>query len=318
MDARVWVLDDIEPSVRAQALVALRGRSPDDPEVRAARSASLERGCVADVLDGLAAHRDRAALWEPKYAAPYHRLLALSEMGAPGTDPRIHATLEACLDTFREPDGGFGHRKGSHLCVTGNLVRAAVAFGRLDDPRVARAIEWLVSAQRPDGGWNCFPEDPSGGTPDSWEPLAAFAALPPRRRPREAVERGVEFFLKRRLGLDDPYTPWRRIHFPHHYYYDFLVGLDLVTTLGATGDERLAPALELLRSKRGPDGRWALDITHPDVDPEGDPPYKPVIEEFLAKVRRIEVEPPGVPSRWATLLAMRVLARVGGSREGTE
>src|SRR2546428_4394550 len=182
MDARVWVLDDVEPSVRAQALVALRGRSPDDPEARAARSASLERGCVADVLDGLAAHRDRAALWEPKYAAPYPRLLALSEMGAPGPDPRIHATLEACLDTFREPDGGFGHRKGSHLCVTGNLVRAAVAFGRLDDPRVARAIEWLGSAQRPPGGWECLPRDPAGGAPASREPPPPVAG-PPAPRP---------------------------------------------------------------------------------------------------------------------------------------
>jgi Prenyltransferase and squalene oxidase repeat len=231
-------------------------------------------------------------------------------MGAPGEEPRIRAALDACFDAFGNPDGGFGHRAESHLCVTANLTRAALVFGRGEDPRVARAIDWLVGAQRVDGGWNCFPEDESGGTPDSWEPLAAFAALPSSQRPREAVARGVEFFLDRHLGLDDPYEPWRRIHFPNHYYYDFLIGLDLVTTLGTGDDERLAPALDLLRSKRRPDGRWALDMTHPDIDPEGDPPYKPVIKEFLAKVRRIEVEPPGEPSKWATLHAMRVLSRV--------
>ncbi len=311
MNDREWLLDGVEPAVRAQALVALDGRPPNDPDVLAARKASANRSCVARLLDGLMAPRDRTALWEPKYAAPYHRLVALSEMGAPGAEPRIQAALEACLDVFGNSDGGFGHRKASHLCVTGNLARAAIVFGRGEDPRVARAIDWLVAAQRPDGGWNCFPEDESGGTPDSWEPLGAFAALPPLRRPREAVARGVDFFLDRRLGLDDPYAPWRRIHFPHHYYYDFLIGLDLVTALGTAGDDRLVPALDLLRSKRRPDGRWALDATHPDIDPEGDPPYKPVIKEFLANVRRIEVEPPGSPSRWATLSGMIVLARAG-------
>jgi hypothetical protein len=239
--------------------------------------------------------------------------MALVDMGAPRGDPNIVKVLEACLGAFAKPDGGFG-RKDSHLCITGNIVRAAIHFGRFEDLRVRKGIEWLVAHQRTDGGWNCFPEDEPGSTLDSWEPLAAFGMIPSSQRSAEvqsAIDRCVEFILDQRLGVDAGYEPWRRIHFPRHYYYDFLIGLELATSLGDAHDVRLKPALDLLKSKSLPDSRWALDITHPDVDPEGDPPYKPIWANFLATVVRLEVEPPGVPSRWATLEAMRVLQRTG-------
>jgi hypothetical protein len=123
----------------------------------------------------------------------------------------------------------------------------------------------------------------------------------------------VGFFLEQHLGVDKGYEPWRRIHFPRHYYYDFLLGLELVTSLGDRHDSRLNPAIELLLSKESADGRWSLDDTHPDVDPEGDPPYKPIYAEMMKNKpkNKLEVEPPGSPSRWATLAAMRILRRVG-------
>ena len=251
-------------------------------------------------------------IFEPRYGAAYHRLIALADMGAPSDDQRVTAALERILQVFVKPDGGFGRKEG-HICVTGNIVRAATHFGYGNDPRVKRGMEWLLSQQRSDGGWNCFPEDEPNSTPDSWEPLAALGTIPaPLRTPdvRCAIERGVEFFLQQRLGVQAGYEPWRRIHFPRHYYYDCLVGLDLVTSLGNPDDSRLKSAIDLLRSKSSAEGRWALDITHPDVDPEGDPPYKPIWNKFLATVVRLELEPPGTPSRWATLAAMRILKRI--------
>jgi len=160
----------------------------------------------------------------------------------------------------------------------------------------------------------CFPEDEPGSTVDSWEPLAALGIIPSSQRSmdvKRAINRGVAFFLEQHLGVEAGYEPWRRIHFPRHYYYDFLLGLELVTALGDPKDIRLKPALDLLLSKRAGDGRWALDVTHPDVDPEGDPPYKPIYARMMAETVRLEVEPSGAPSRWATLAAMRVLQNVG-------
>jgi hypothetical protein len=227
-------------------------------------------------------------------------------MGLDASEPRAGALLEACLDAFLGPRDG--DIIDDEVCVVGNLTRAAIRMGRRDDPRVARGLAWLVAAQRDDGGWHCWPEQAQGGTLDSWEALGAFAALPPAERPRETVARGVAFLLRERLGMDDPYEPWRRIHFPRHYYYDALLGLDLATELGNPHDARLAPALAWLLGKRGADGRWRLDAQHPDLAEGAD--YAP---KGLAAITPLVVEPVGEPSKWATLQAMRVLQRAQGA-----
>ena len=296
-------------------MIHLEGRRSDDLEVRVAQRDSLVRGSVSKVVEGLVLPQDPDSydnLFLPRYGAPYHRLIALADMGAP-IDQRIDNLLGRILNAFTKPDGGFGRTTG-HVCVTANVVRAATHFGRGDDPRIKSGIQWLLAHQGSDGGWNCFPEDEPGSTVDSWEPLAAFETIPASERSadeRHAIERGVDFFLEQKLGVGSGYEPWRRIHFPRHYYYDFLLGLDLVTSLGNPMDSRLKPALDLLLSKKSTEGRWSLDDTHPDVDPEGDPPYKPIYDEIMRNKpkNKLEVELPGAPSRWATLLAMRVIQR---------
>src|SRR5438132_457158 len=131
-----------------------------------------------------------------------------------------------------------------------------------DDPAVDRA-------QKEDGGWHCFRS--STGTLDCWEALAAFSALPTALRTPEilrAIERGAEFYLKRRLFREgtSPYRPWFRLHYPVHYYYDLLVGLDVLTSLGRVDDPRIRPALDRLIEMRNRDGSWNMDALHPDSE----------------------------------------------------
>lgn len=305
-----WLLDMEEPAVRAMALVQELGRAPDDPDVAAARAGSFVRGGVARLLDGLAATDDLDSVYTPKYTATFHRVVALAEMGASGEEPRLAAAFERILAVRARDDGGIG-RSAGHLCSTGNVVRAGLLLGRGDDPRVQRGLQWLLDRQLPSGGWTCFPEEEPEGTLDAWEPLAAFAAVPPARRTgamREAIARGVEFLLERRLGVDEGYAPWLRLHVPRHYYYDVLVGLELATALGDPRDERLAPALDHLRSLRDEEGRWWLETHHPDIGAGSD--YTPHRPETKAPVQPLVVEEAGAPSRWLTLAAMRVLGRV--------
>jgi hypothetical protein len=312
MDPEAWLLDAEEPAARAQALMVLRGMPADHPDVRGARALSLAKGAVAGLLQGLPspAPRDAAALYVPKYRAPYHRLVALAEVGAPGGDPRVTDLLQACLEGFAKPDGGFG-RSAGHLCVTGNLVRAAFLLGHGHHAPVRRGLAWLVEQQLEDGGWNCWPDKVPHGTLDAWEALGAFAAVPLGERSaalREAAARGVEFLLGQRFGLDAGYAPWTRLHFPRHYFYDALAGLEWASALGDPKDPRLGPALDWLAAKRRPDGTWAADAQHPDAE---DPDYTPHHRGYDHPVEPLVLDAPGQPSRWLTLRALAVLRRAG-------
>ncbi len=179
-------------------------------------------------------------------------------------------------------------------------------FGYADDLRVRKLYDWLLEDQRDDGGWNCSQGTP--GTLDVWEPLAAFAALPKANRSpkmEQAVATGAEFYLERKLFKEGrPYAPWLRLHYPNHYFYDILVGLDVLTQLGFGGDRRLEPALKLLTEKRQRDGTWLTDRSHPDVGPGT------TVHPDAKKMKPLVIEPPGEPSKWITLKALRVLKRV--------
>ena len=216
------------------------------------------------------------------------------------------------LDRWGGRGGDLSGRSGE-ICVTGNAVRTLIRFGYLDHPTVQRSIAWIVQTQKPDGGWHCFPS--RTGTLDGWEGLAALAEIPDGARDgsvRRSIERGAEFYLRRHL-MDQgkaPYPPWFRIHYPNHYYYDLLVGLRVLTRLGCAADPRIAPALRWLRKKRGRDGTWTLDAAHPDLVRASSGSSLP---NDVRVVYPMLLEPLNAPSRWATVEALSVLARVHSS-----
>jgi hypothetical protein len=198
--------------------------------------------------------------------------------------------------------------KKSHVCTTGNMARALVKFGYVDHPKVRSAFEWMERNAAPKGGWSCFG---SGRNLDSWEPMSAFALYPKQKwtkKMKDVVEKGAEFYLERELHKQGgPYRPWQRLHYPVHYYYDLLVGLDFMTALGYVDDKRLNYAINFLRRKRRRDGRWNLDAIHPDV--EGG------MAEWFAKYPKqaptpFALERIGAPSKMITLTATKVLDRL--------
>ncbi len=306
-----WLLEEDQPAIRYLALTQLLDRPVDDPEVRAAREAIPRKGWAADIL---AEQRpsgwwvSEENLYRPKYLSTNWMLLVLSDLGLTKEDPRIGKACDLWIKRFARKDGGFAMdgSKKSHLCTTGNMARALVRFGYADQPAVRSAFEWMVRNRDKNGGWSCFG---SGRNLDSWEPMSAFAAYPKEKWTAEmtrAVEQGAEFYLSRELHKQGTrYGPWYRFHYPVHYYYDMLVGLDFLTALGYADDPRLAYATALLEKRRGRDGRWVLDAAHPDL--EGS------VVKWYAKgmPTPFTLETLGRPSKMITLRAMVVRHRMG-------
>jgi hypothetical protein len=312
-----WLLEDEQPSVRYLTLKGLLGRRDGDREVTEAKSAILEEGWAAEIL----ADRNSAGGWgpgpslyRPKYIATTWKLLVLSDLGLTKSEPIVRDCCEAWMVKCTAKDGGLGGNSTgtAHHCLAGNMARALIRFGYADDDRVRRTLEWLVETADPKGGWSCYG---SGRNLDSWEGLGAFSVYPRAQWTpgmKRCVEQGAEFFLQRELHIQGArYPPWYRFHYPIHYYYDLLVGLDLLTSLGYGSDPRLQFALQLLAEKRRADGRWIIDAAHPDVEGamavwfQKHPKDRPV---------PFQLEQPGRPSKMVTLTALKVLARVRDSR----
>ncbi len=273
-----------QPRLSAAGLEALRCEIPS-------------RGWAATIL---ARQRERT-WWErqdtcywPRTRGTYWALAVLADLGLSRDDERVANAVEHMLRIHLMPDGGFsplGAPKPSHFCSTGIMVRTLLQLGYADDPRTWAGIDWLLAAQLEEGGWDCH--RPPESTLDAWEAMAAFAAIPPHRRTRavrESIRRGAEFYLSRGLLHEGPrYPRWYELHFPWHYWYDVLVGLDFLTALGYAADPRAREALNLLGSRRLPNGRWALDGVN----------------------GKLRLEPQGRPSKMITFLALRVLQRAG-------
>jgi len=306
----VWLLEKDQPSVRYRALTELLGRSEDDEEVREARRMIPTRGWAADILRAQNPGGwwvSKEDLYRPKYLSTNWMLLILSDLGITKADPRVAKACELWIKRYAESeDFGQGTMQHAELCIVGNTARALVKFGYVDHPAVQSAFEWLVENQKENGGWHCWGKR---GVIDAWEGMSAFAVYPRGRWTRSmkaAVERGAEFYLKRKLHREGKhYDPWYRFHYPNHYYYDVLVGLDVITALGYSDDPRLKEALKIMTERKRKDGRWNLDSVHPDAPYAKDPKYaKRLTPHSLEKARR--------PSKMITLRALTVAKRAEG------
>ena len=89
-----------------------------------------------------------------------------------------------------------------------------------------------------------------------------------------------------------------------YYFYDILHALRVLTKLGYGDDERIRSAVQLLLSKRRPDGAWNLEG---DWYREGDFFYP----SGKGRKAPVAIEEVGKPSKWVTLNAYRVLTQTG-------
>jgi hypothetical protein len=209
-----------------------------------------------------------------KWAGAHWRLVSLVELAVPPFEPRALAAAETVLAWLT----GRGHRRGVKVvnglvrrCASqeGNALAVCARLGIAGDERVELLARSLVEWQWPDGGWNCDPRA-TGYRSSFHESLAPawglheYAAATGAAWAAEASRRAAELFLEHRLFRSlrsgEPISEaWLRLRYPPYWHYDVLQGLLVLSRLGLVRDPRAADALDLVESRRAPDGRWRGD-----------------------------------------------------------
>lgn len=293
-----WLLSG-DPSVKWQTERDLLGVSEDEWE--ATRSLVARQGWGEALLD----RQDETGTWShglygPKWTSTTYTLLLLRRLGLPPDNPRAIAGCRRLLDDADWVDGGvsyWGTRRLAERCVNG-MVLALVSYFDVEDERANDIAALLLQVPLADGGWNC--RDHQGATHSSFNTtISVLEGLEGWKKRREtdkadgAIKAGQEFMLEHRLYrshwtgeiIDEN---WTSFHFPPRWHYDVLRGLDHLQHSGADADPRAAEAIELVKEKRRPDGRWGKGSQYSGAT-------------FFA------LEPGRVAGRWNTLRAMRVL-----------
>ena len=302
-----WLLDS-DPSIRWQVMQDLLDAPAD--KVTAERKRVATEGFGAQLLALQAADgRWGGAAWNRGWNSTMHVLMLLRDLGLdPTGDPARRAVdLVRGQVTWKgsgppECDDTPFFAGELEPCINGQVAAAGAYFGQ----DVGGIIDRLLGEQLPDGGWNCEAEN--GSTRASFntticvlEALLAYEQAGTGTPEVTAVRlRGQAYLLERHLFrrlstgavIEDrkpPFASFTHLAFPTWWHYDVLRGLEYLWRAGVVPDERMAEAIELVESKRGADGRWALEARLPGPMP-------------------IEIdEGVGRPSRWITLRALRVL-----------
>jgi hypothetical protein len=334
-----WLLEEDNPSVRYIALRELLGRKENSFEIIKVKSQilySTEITKIFDKQDSKGYWLDKDSPYLPKYKASYWTIMLLGQLGLGRNDARVAKACEFIFE-FQHEEGGFVSQTKQNLvkeynwrirknkklpdfniwvkeairqqqlsCLTGNICAALIRLGYQDDIRVKKALDWLVKIQFQDGGWLCpywtaHVKDKHGCFYGTICPLESFSEEPVENRSQEtqtAIEKGAEFLLTHRLYRADHHNNkiinkgWLLFSFPWFYNYNILRGLDVLTKLGYSQDKRLDDAVKVLLGKQQKDGKWILENS-----PNG----------------RIQtnIESKGKPSKWVTLIALRILKRLG-------
>ena len=311
MNVTDWLLD-ADPAIRWQVLRDLADAPPE--KVAAERARVAAEGWGAELL----ALQDADGRWDggtyrPGWAddekpffdawtATHFALVLLRELGADPADPRVDGAIARVRDGDVRWDANDAPYFAGEVepCINGLALANGACFGQ----DVDGIVERLLADQLSDGGWNCWAE--YGATVGSFhsticalEGLLAWEhAGGVDDRVAAARERGDAYLLDRRLfrrhstgeAADPRFTMFS---FPTWWYYDVLRGLEYLRTAYPAPDGRCAEAIDLVVGKRDARGRWPLENTHQGST-------------------HLEMEgPDGVPSRWNTLRALRVLRWAG-------
>ena len=313
MNTLDW-LTDTDAAVRWQVMRDLADASPEAIAAERARVAMEGWGARLLALQGPDGQWAGGACfpaegWKRReegqpWTSTLPVLQLLYNFGVDPANDRVRRAVAHVRDRCRWEHAGEPFFSGEvEPCINGRTVMLGSYFGLDVNGLVAR----LVREQLEDGGWNCEVENGSVRSSFHTTICVLEGLLEHERTTGGSTEsvaarrRGEEYLLERKLFrrkstgevID---AAWLQFSFPVRWQYDVLRALDYFrlarsaeTKRDTQPDPRMQEAIDLLRAKRQPDGRWLLENTHP------------------GKVHFALEDGDGRPSRWNTLRALRVL-----------
>ena len=295
-----WLLDS-DPAIRWQVMQDLFGEFP--AAIAAERSRVATEGWGAELLalpiscGGRPSGASRLPKEDRGLLIALYTLVALKDLGLDPAGKQARKMIDRVerglgfkrLDNRPFLDGE------TEPCINGRILGIGSYF---KEPNDALA-EQLLGEQLEDGGWNCeSPEAPAILVPHHYlrarrtsRIWTCWTQIGRRHKARQRAENYLldrAMFRSLRTG-EVVNKRWLRFSFPAFWHYDVLRGLDYLRNAGIKPDSRAREAIETVTARRHQNGRWPLNLLHPE--------YIPLkMETHVA-----------MASRWNTLRALRVL-----------
>jgi len=310
-DPTEWLLEPDCAPVRYWALVDIVNRPPVDPEVRAAQAAIPAYPPVA----GLLAAQENDGHWGSRdYYLPragrgtFWVLSVLGDLGLTADEEPIRRACDWMFTHQREsgafcrrrrvPGQGTVWQEDTEPCTHARIVRFLIQFGYAPDPRVRKAIDWLLPAQRDDGTWFCRGAEGRGCLRATLDVLR-LAALDPQTAARPGIAQAATavcgLLMEPRMSryhVGEAWGTWACLKYPY-FGFSVISALDALARLGYTPeDAKMAAAVDYLLSRQLPEGTWPLDEGWADSP--------------------IHFGQPGESNKWLTLDALRVVKLLYG------
>lgn len=248
--------------------------------------------------------------YQPKWISTHYTLLDLRNFAVAPDQPQIRDSVVQVLTRHKGAGGGVNPARSielSEICVTGMCLNYACYFGAPPELLVS-VVDYILGEQMSDGGFNCQRTRPGAHHSSLHSTLSVLEGILEYTRQgytyraaelEQAAAAGREFILLHRLYKSDHTgaiirRDFLHLAFPPRWKYNILRALDYFRAAGVPWDARMADARAVLLARRKADGRWLAEAAHP------------------GEVHLI-METPRQPSRWNTLLALRVLNAFGAT-----
>lgn len=250
--------------------------------------------------------------YQPKWTSSHYTLLDLKTLAVSPDNPLIRESIHRIANNQKGPDGGInpsGTIKESDVCINGMFLNYACFFGEPQE-QLESVADYVIDQLMEDGGFNCQRNRSGARHSSLHSTLSVLEGISEYSRNGyayrlEDLERAAsvsrEFILQHRFFRSDKTgdiirKDMLRLSFPPRWKYNILRALDCFRQADAPWDDRMGDAMDVLIAKRRPDGRWPLQAAHPGQT-------------------HFSMEEQRSPSRWNTLMALRVLRTYGLQKE---